>query len=122
MSMAGTKWKRELRDEVNSQHWAGWRLPYTDGFQSLTREETMLITSLDEWKQNGDWQCAFNEAAGGGYQWDGENHDLGQIANVRAVIAMDEGQNDGPDWICLGEWADGRFFKMFAGCDYTGWD
>jgi hypothetical protein len=89
---------------------------------SPRKEISVQIISLDTWKEDGDWQCAFNEAAGEGYSFDRPEGDLGQIANVAAVIACAEGMHDGPDWLCIGEWADGRFFKMFAGCDYTGWD
>lgn len=33
-----------------------------------------------------------------------------------------EGKNDGPDWIAIGHLKDGRWFRLSAGCDYTGWD
>ena len=36
--------------------------------------------------------------------------------------ALDEGANDGDDWICLGRLKTGRWFFLSAGCDYTGWD
>lgn len=40
---------------------------------------------------------------------------------VKRVVAMQDGDNDGPDWVCVGELKDGRFFCVNAGCDYTGW-
>lgn len=42
--------------------------------------------------------------------------------DVRRIIAMQDGDNDGPDWVIVGELWDGRFFSLRAGCDYTGWD
>lgn len=42
--------------------------------------------------------------------------------DVRRVIAMQDGENDGPDWVIVGELWDGRFFSLRGGCDYTGWD
>lgn len=42
--------------------------------------------------------------------------------DVRRIIAMQDGENDGPDWIAVGELWDGRFFVVRGGCDYTGWD
>lgn len=41
--------------------------------------------------------------------------------DVKRVIAHADGDNDGPDWLMLGELHDGRFFFVYAGCDYTGW-
>jgi len=42
--------------------------------------------------------------------------------DVKRVIASAEGENDGPNWLVVGELHDGRFFAISAGCDYTGWD
>lgn len=43
-------------------------------------------------------------------------------ADVKKVIAADDGENDGPPWIALMCLKDGRFAFLSAGCDYTGWD
>jgi hypothetical protein len=40
---------------------------------------------------------------------------------VAEVLALREGFNDGPDWLCYGRLRDGRYFFVKAGCDYTGW-
>ena len=42
--------------------------------------------------------------------------------HVKRVIALAEGENDGDNWLVVGELHDGRFFVLDAGCDYTGWD
>lgn len=42
--------------------------------------------------------------------------------DVMVISHMAESYNDGPDWICVGELWDGRYFIARAGCDYTGWD
>ena len=42
--------------------------------------------------------------------------------DVKRIVAMSEGENDGDNWLCVGELHDGRFFVLDAGCDYTGWD
>jgi hypothetical protein len=42
--------------------------------------------------------------------------------DVVRIVAMDDGQNDGPDWVGVFELRDGRFAFVSAGCDYTGWD
>lgn len=42
--------------------------------------------------------------------------------DVLVLYAADEGENDGPPWICYGLLKDGRYFYLEAGCDYTGWD
>lgn len=43
-------------------------------------------------------------------------------ADVKRVIAADEGENDADSWVCLVELWDGRYGYLEAGCDYTGWD
>jgi hypothetical protein len=42
--------------------------------------------------------------------------------DVLSIIASDEGENDGNNWIMLGRLKDDRLFFLEAGCDYTGWD
>lgn len=42
--------------------------------------------------------------------------------HVRAIEWIEDGQNDGPDWLVGGQLKDGRWFFIAAGCDYTGWD
>lgn len=41
---------------------------------------------------------------------------------VRQVVAVSDGNHDGPAWLCVGVLWDGRAFALKAGCDYTGWD
>jgi hypothetical protein len=41
--------------------------------------------------------------------------------DISYVYAIDDGDNDGPDWIALMKLQDGRFAFIAAGCDYTGW-
>ena len=43
-------------------------------------------------------------------------------ADVKRIIAVVDGESDGPDWVCVGKLQDGRFFVASGGCDYTGWD
>ena len=45
-----------------------------------------------------------------------------ELTEVRRVFHMREGENDGPSWLAIGRVADGRYFYLIAGCDYTGWD
>lgn len=42
--------------------------------------------------------------------------------DVVEVVDASPGENDGPDWLCVGRLKDGRWFFLSAGCDYTGWD
>lgn len=41
---------------------------------------------------------------------------------VDKIIAMIEGENDGPFWTGIFKLKDGRFISVCSGCDYTGWD
>lgn len=59
---------------------------------------------------NRDWREAFV------YAKDFKRED------VKRVLLMSNGDNDGPDWIGLFELNDGRYAGLSAGCDYTGWD
>lgn len=45
-----------------------------------------------------------------------------QRNDVTELAYIAEGENDGPTWVCVGLLADGRWFALSAGCDYTGWD
>jgi hypothetical protein len=42
--------------------------------------------------------------------------------DVELIEGLQEGENDGPDWIVWGRLKDGRWFVARGGCDYTGWD
>lgn len=42
--------------------------------------------------------------------------------DVAEVIAIDDGENDGQNWMGVFRLRDGRFAFLSAGCDYTGWD
>jgi hypothetical protein len=59
---------------------------------------------------DGDWREAFV------YANDFTRED------VKRVIHMSNGENDGPAWIGLFELKNGKFAGLNAGCDYTGWD
>lgn len=82
----------------------------------------MKTVSLDEMKSDYSWKCAFHEAIHDGY---GEE----DLSCITSVVAAEEGENDGDDWICVVA-VDGtgfskdmkRYCVMRAGCDYTGWD
>ena len=42
-------------------------------------------------------------------------------SDVVEIVALVEGENDGPDWVGVFRLHDGRFASITAGCDYTGW-
>src|SRR5690349_17457547 len=82
----------------------------------------MKTIDLEAFRNDSDFQYAFHEALHGQCG----NADL---SCVTRVIAADEGENDGRDWIAVVEldgtgWSEERqkFCVMRAGCDYTGWD
>ena len=41
--------------------------------------------------------------------------------DLTEIIAVSEGENDGPDWLAVARHKDGRYVYVRAGCDYTGW-
>lgn len=52
---------------------------------------------------------------------EGVSKDPFTIQDVEEVIASVDGANDESNWVMVGQLKDGRFFKIAAGCDYTGW-
>ena len=42
--------------------------------------------------------------------------------DIVEVIAADEGERDGANWIAILKLKNGLYIFMSAGCDYTGWD
>ena len=41
--------------------------------------------------------------------------------DVVEIIAIEDGENDGSDWIGVFKLKDGRYASLRAWCDYTGW-
>jgi hypothetical protein len=41
--------------------------------------------------------------------------------DVAQILALIEGENDGPEWVGIFRLADRRFAMLAASCDYTGW-
>lgn len=77
----------------------------------------LIESTLEQMKSSSTWHHAFHEAEFGEY---GEHSKI--LDSVVEVIASAYGENDEEDWIALVRLGDGRFCKMSAGCDYTGWD
>ena len=91
-----------------------------------------------------DWGCAFQcagETVSEDARWDGVNPtsqfntaSVSPVLNsgcdtapftredVAEILAIADGENDGPNWIGLFKLKDGRYAYLTAGCDYTGWD
>jgi hypothetical protein len=44
------------------------------------------------------------------------------IDDIKSVLAVWEGENDGDDWRWVLLMKDGRYIFLQGGCDYTGWD
>lgn len=42
--------------------------------------------------------------------------------DVAEILAIEDGENDGANWIGFFLLKDGRYAFLSAGCDYTGWD
>jgi hypothetical protein len=85
------------------------------------------LPTLDELRADYDWQHAFYEAASqiGDADGDGTSLERFAIDEVTAVLALSEGEGEGPSWLAivkLGGAAGTRYAYIEAGCDYTGWD
>ena len=44
------------------------------------------------------------------------------VHDIEKVLAVFEGENDGPDWRWILGMVDGRCIFLQGGCDYTGWE
>lgn len=79
--------------------------------QSKLRQiENMRIEVVRILKEDYNWREAFNYANGF------------SLDDVKNIIALDEGENDGESWVIVVELNDGKFGYVDAWCDYTGWD
>lgn len=77
----------------------------------------------EEMRADWDWKHAWHEAEHGGYGPDYDAKGSGSsLDRVVEIVAAVEGENDGPDWLCIAKLDDGKYATMRAGCDYTGWD
>jgi hypothetical protein len=81
------------------------------------------MNTMPERLNNYDWEEAFGYA-GKPDPIPGFDGSAASFAreDVVAIHAIDDGANDGDEWIGVFELADGRFACLRAGCDYTGWD
>ena len=83
------------------------------------------LKELDDGR--GDWPEVFDYAngTGGSPKATPPGSSVSEVpfdcADVCEIIACQDGENDGPDWVMVGRLWDGRFFSIRAGCDYTGW-
>lgn len=81
--------------------------------------------SLDKMKNDYDWQEAM-KFADKPYKVanfiSNEKIDSVGWKDIKNVVAMDPGENDGPEWLAVFELHNGNFLFLQAGCDYTGWD
>ena len=77
--------------------------------QRATSPREIEMSNLEKMKSEYNWQEAFRYAS---FEFD----------DVASIIATDEGENDGRNWLAVGTLKDGQFFVLSAGCDYTGWD
>ncbi len=75
---------------------------------------------IKDFQQNYNWQQAFSYARQADNPVTREVRDF-SISDVTKIVATDEGENDGPDWVGIFKCGD-VYLYLHAGCDYTGWD
>lgn len=81
-----------------------------------------MLSAIDNMRESYDWQHIFTTYADPeavtGYKGSTAAFTLDDVAQV---VASDDGENDGAEWIAILRLNDGRFAYLYAGCDYTGW-
>ena len=68
------------------------------------------MTTVQDLKDDYNWREAFSLYADGF-----------TFNDIQDVLGMSDGENDEQDWLLIGKLKDGRYFRLKAGCDYTGW-
>lgn len=85
-----------------------------------------LTMTLDELKADSTWKQAFNACAEDGPPRGvlGYTGSLAPVSinDVREVVAVDDGENEGAHWIGSFRLFDGRFAFLSAWCDASGFD
>lgn len=82
-------------------------------------------TALDKRVDDYNWQHIFESGEG----YTRPTHVRSKVAadiayartDIKKVIALVDGENDGAQWLGVFEMNDGLFLVVRAGCDYTGW-
>lgn len=82
----------------------------------------------------GDWAEVFKYAGASASDWSDPSELPGPVLgfedwepraydreDVAEIIAIVDGDNDGPDWLGVFVMTDGVYLVIRAGCDYTGW-
>jgi hypothetical protein len=86
-----------------------------------------LTMTLDELKNHSTWNnafaaCAEDKPPRGVLGYAGSSLSTVSINDVREIIAVDDGENEGAHWIGAFLLNDGRFVFLSAWCDSTGFD
>lgn len=78
-----------------------------------------MLKELDDY----DWEQAFELAGAPEAACPGLAVETGPFTrdDVKRIVALVEGENDGPDWVGVFQLRDSRYVTVVAGCDYTGW-
>lgn len=86
-----------------------------------------MAMSVEDLKESYDWAEVFGEGYGGNTtpdvaSLDGTPTDSVLRKDVEEVMASDDGESDGDEWLGVFRMKDGRFLAASGSCDYTGWD
>jgi len=123
----------EIERQARLKHfgWVWLKHPFSDARYVLERIASRDDSPRFKLLNDGDWAEAFG-CAGDSGQYLGVDisavpgsdvpTDPFRLNDVAELLAADEGENDGPEWLAAGRLYDGRWFFVAAGCDYTGWD
>lgn len=86
------------------------------------------LPGSEKWSGAYDWGAALEEAFpdqdASDFCYAITENDLGPARDleITAFVMLQQGENDGPDWIWRVTFSDQSVWKLEAGCDYTGWD
>lgn len=83
--------------------------------------EAYRLNVIDRRLEDWNWLEVFKYATPGTARKDDCPTYAFDRVDVKRIAGIQDGDNDGPDWVCYGELWDGRWFGIRAGCDYTGW-
>lgn len=86
------------------------------------------LPGSEAWREGYEWgrklESRFPGQDAADFSYAVREHDAGPVENgtIIDLRMVQQGENDGPDWIWHVTFSNGERWTLQGGCDYTGWD
>lgn len=81
----------------------------------------IIECDLTKLREDSNWEEVFKDSYATPVIFSDVSGTAFDRSGVDKVIASVEGENDEEAWLMVGKLKDGRYFRINASCDYTGW-